>query len=124
MRTLFRRDRDGRFRSLVGHESKPGNARSPVTTRSNITGIVDLQDSGAIRLNIREILRIPLRLVLNVSVSRVGTSKEGPVAGTAQSISVVSLATGRRRVLLEEVLALVVGLQSVRGGVLSGIVAP
>lgn len=61
---------------------KLNNARSPVTARSNRSRVINLQDNSAIGLNICEVLRVCLRLVLDISVSRVGTSEEIPVTGS------------------------------------------
>lgn len=74
-----------------------GNAnRSPVATRCNITLVVDLHDGGAIWLDIRKVLGIRLRYILNVSVGGVRLIKEGPA--------------------IKEVLALVLFMQSISGG--------
>lgn len=73
-----------------------GNAnRSPVATRCNITLVVDLHDGGAVGLDIRKVPGISLRYILNVSVGGVRLIIEGPA--------------------IKEVLALVLGLQSISG---------
>ena len=96
------------------------NSRSPVTTWSNSPIIVDFQDNGAVCLNIREISSVILRLVFDVSMSGVGIGIKGPVANVTHGRSVCFLAIVEGRVLLEEALALVLGLQFVRCGVLGG----
>lgn len=73
----------GRVGSVPGGTwVKSNNARSPVTAWSDRSLVINLQDNGAIGLNVCEVLRVRLRLVLDISVSRVGTSEEIPVTGS------------------------------------------
>ena len=76
------------MRTLLGglisdrRRAGPNNARSSFTTGRNGTLVVDFQDSDTV-LNIREVLGIFPRLVLDVSVGGVILGEERPITCTA-----------------------------------------
>lgn len=90
------------------------NSRSPFTTSRDAGLVVNLYDSGAISLNICEVSAILPWLVLDVSVGGIILGEEIPFTCATRSVSKVRWWDGRH-LSLKEGLALVLGLQLIRG---------
>lgn len=85
--------------------------RSPVATRGNACDIVNLQHSGAIGLNVGEVLGVFLGFVDHVPVGWIRVGEEIPSAEIGEPISERQLEGRRDLNLLEKRLALVFVLQ-------------
>jgi hypothetical protein len=78
-------------RSLAGYAD-----RSPVAARGNVCRVVDLQDCGAIRLDVGKVLGVFLGFVDHVSVSWVGLGEEIPsVEEGLALVLILQLVAGR-----------------------------